>query len=61
MPDLGTLASAGHNNFSALTGVASIVHNGTGTVMAIGNTWANTPPQVGVDIIITAGGSVVTE
>jgi len=60
VPDLGTLASPGLNNFSAIAGVA-LEHLGTGTVMAIGNTWANTPPQVGVDIIITGGGSVVTE
>jgi hypothetical protein len=61
VPDLGILASAGLNNFSALAGVASVEHQGTGTVMAIGNTWANTPPQVGVDIVIDGGGSVVTE
>ena len=60
MPDLGTLASSGLNNFSAIAGVA-LEHHGTGTIMAIGNTWANTPPQVGVDIVIDGGGSVVTE
>lgn len=60
VPDLGTLASPGQNNFSAIAGVA-LEHHGTGTVMAIGNTWANTPPQVGVDIVIDGGGTVVTE
>ena len=60
VPDVGTLASPGLNDFSAIAGVA-LEHHGTGTVMAIGNTWANTPPQVGVDIVITAGGTVVTE
>jgi hypothetical protein len=29
--------------------------------MAIGNTWANNPPLIGVDILITAGGTVVAE
>lgn len=60
VPDVGTAASPGLNDFSAIVGVA-LVHHGSGTVMAIGNTWANTPPQVGVDIVIDGGGSVVTE
>ncbi len=60
VPDLGTAASPGQNDFSAIAGVA-LEHAGAGTVMAIGNTWANNPPQVGVDILITGGGSVVTQ
>lgn len=60
VPDLGTVASPGQNDFSGLTG-AAVEHAGQGTVMAIGNTWANNPPQVGVDILITGGGSVVTQ
>lgn len=60
VPDLGTAASPGLNDFAAIPGVA-LRHVGQGTVMAIGNTWANNPPQVGVDILITGGGTVVTQ
>jgi len=60
VPDVGAVASPGQNNFAGIVGVG-LEHNGSGTVMAIGNVWVNTPPQVGVDIVITGGGSVVTE
>ncbi|MDH4038698.1 MAG: DUF1565 domain-containing protein [Candidatus Krumholzibacteria bacterium] len=59
-PDAGTGAIPGGNNFSAITGPA-VKHTGTGTVMAIGNTWAHDPPQEGVDYTITGGGTVVTQ
>lgn len=59
-PDLGTAGSLGLNDFFAVAGVA-LRHDGTGAVTAIGNTWANTPPLVGTDIVITSTGSVVTE
>ncbi len=59
-PDAGTSASPGQNDFSAVTGPA-INHTGTGTVMAVGNTWAHDPPTLGVDYLVTGGGTVVTQ
>jgi nitrous oxidase accessory protein NosD len=59
-PDAGTLADLGHNNFYAITAV-TIQHTGTGTVMAVGNTWPHNPPTLGVDYTITGGGTVVTQ
>jgi hypothetical protein len=59
-PDIGTLASPGQNDFSAVSGVA-VQHAGSQAVMAIGNTWANDPPQLGVDYTITGTGTVVTQ
>jgi hypothetical protein len=58
-PDLGTGTDAGGNDFTAITGVV-IQHDGPGTVTAIGNDWPNEPPLPG-DIVITSGGTVVTE
>jgi len=59
-PDAGTVADLGQNNFSAITGVV-LHHAGTGTVMAVGNTWPHDPPTLGVDYTITGGGTVVVE
>jgi hypothetical protein len=59
-PDAGTVADPGHNNFSAITAV-TIQHTGTGTVLAVGNTWPHNPPTLGVDYTITGGGTVVTQ
>ncbi len=56
-PDAGTGASPGQNDFSAIVGVA-LRHEGTGSVMAVGNNWPNSPPVVGTDIVITGTGSV---
>ncbi len=59
-PDLGTSASRGQNQFAAITGV-SLLHEGSVTVMAIGNSWPNNPPVVGTDIVISGSGTVVTQ
>jgi hypothetical protein len=59
-PDAGTQADPGQNDFSDIVGVV-IQHEGSALVTAIGNTWANYPPQVGVEIIINGTGSVVWE
>jgi hypothetical protein len=59
-PDAGTVADPGQNNFSTITGV-TLEHTGTGTVMAVGNTWPHDPPTLGVDYTITGGGTVVVE
>jgi len=59
-PDLGTAASPGGNDFANTT-ICGIEHGADGlTVYAIGNDWVNDPPQLGVDIIVTGTGSVVT-
>jgi parallel beta-helix repeat protein len=57
-PDLGSPSENGNNNFSAVTGV-SVTHDGSATVYAIGNTWPNTSPVCGEDIVITNSGIVV--
>jgi parallel beta-helix repeat protein len=57
-PDLGTVTDHGNNDFGAVTG-ASLTHDGTATVYAIGNTWPSTPPLCGTDIIFSAGGVVI--
>ena len=57
-PDFGTGSDPGNNDFSGVTGV-SFTHEGSSTIQALGNTWPNTPPVVGNDIVITGGGSVV--
>ncbi|MCZ6690275.1 MAG: DUF1565 domain-containing protein [Planctomycetota bacterium] len=57
-PDLGTSSDPGNNDFSLVSGV-SITHNAPTTVSAIGNTFPNNPPILGVDIVITAGGTLL--
>jgi parallel beta-helix repeat protein len=57
-PDLGTASESGNNDFSSASGV-SVTHDGTATVYAIGNTWPNTPPEEGIDIVVNGTGSVV--
>ncbi|MDJ0976218.1 MAG: right-handed parallel beta-helix repeat-containing protein [Planctomycetota bacterium] len=56
-PDLGTAMDPGGNVLSAVTG-AAIQHEGSSAVSAIGNTWQNTPPTNGGDIVITGTGTV---
>lgn len=55
--DLGTAIDAGDNDFSGVSGV-SIQHDGTAAMSAIGNTFPNSPPTNGGDIVITNGGTV---
>jgi len=57
-PDLGSVSTPGGNDFSGLTG-AAVDHAGSGSVSAVGNTWANSPPICGSDIVVTGGGSVI--
>jgi len=57
-PDLGTASEHGNNNFSSVTG-ASVTHNGTATVYAIGNTWPNFPPLFGTDILLNSTADVI--
>jgi parallel beta-helix repeat protein len=57
-PDIGTVSEHGNNNFNAVAG-ASLTHNGTATVYAIGNTWPSTMPVCGTDIVPSAGGVVI--
>jgi hypothetical protein len=56
-PNLGTAPDQGGNNFAGVTG-EPVYHTGTGAVNAIGNTWPNSPPECGADIVITGSGSV---
>jgi len=60
IPDAGTVAEPGANDFSDITGVV-VRHSGSELVTVIGNTWANYPPVVGTEIVITGTGSVVWE
>jgi hypothetical protein len=57
-PDMGRSGDPGGNDFQAVTGV-SVEHQGSADVSAIGNLWPNTPPIIGVDIVITGSGSVM--
>ena len=58
IPNLGGVSDPGNNDFSTVTG-ASLTHEGTTTLQALGNTWPNAPPVCGTDIVATGGGSVV--
>jgi hypothetical protein len=57
LPDLGSAGSPGNNLFTGVTG-AAVQHAGSGAITAIGNTWRNTPPTPGADIVVTGTGSV---
>ena len=57
-PDLGSASVPGGNDFSGVTG-AAIDHTGSGTVSAVGNTWASSPPVCGSEIVVTGAGSVI--
>lgn len=57
-PDLGSASVPGGNDFSGVTG-AAIDHTGTGSVNAVGNTWASSPPVCGSEIVVTGTGSVI--
>jgi parallel beta-helix repeat protein len=56
-PDIGTTGDPGANDFSGVTG-AAVYYAGTGSISAIGNTWPNSPPVCGADIVTTGSGSV---
>jgi hypothetical protein len=57
VPDLGTVADPGNNDFSGVS-EAAIYDTGTSSVGAVGNTWSVTPPVCGTTIVVTGGGSV---
>ena len=57
-PDLGTESDRGRNDFRGIDGVC-IQHDGGAEVWAVGNSWPNDPPIMGVDIIIDGDGSVI--
>jgi hypothetical protein len=58
IPDLGSNSDLGGNDFSGVTG-AAIHHTGSTSVNAVGNTWANSPPVCGTDIVTTGSSAVV--
>jgi len=57
-PTLGMDVLPGHNDFSQVTG-ASIQHDGTESIYAIGNTWVNDPPMENVDIVVNGSGMII--
>ncbi len=55
--DLGTASDPGNNDFSQVTSTA-LEHASVAALSAIGNTWPNTPPVNGSDIVISGSGTV---